>query len=147
MSRPSIRVTDTGDRIRLRWFCDDTALWNEILKSFKQSFVTHADRSYSGSTKTWSVPTRHREALARWVSRWFVNDVHWESEPRDRAQSITDAYRTLHLLPTAPPEVVQAAHRVLVKLTHPDAGGTHEAAVAINRAIAIIRTNQLERAG
>ncbi len=31
--------------------------------------------------------------------------------------------RVLYLLPDAPPEVVRAVHRTLVKLHHPDVGG------------------------
>lgn len=35
----------------------------------------------------------------------------------------TAAYRTLHLLPSAPPELVKSAWRCLVHLNHPDHGG------------------------
>ena len=37
--------------------------------------------------------------------------------------AIEAAFATLHLLPSAPPELVQAAHRTLVKIHHPDVAG------------------------
>ena len=49
------------------------------------------------------------------------------------------AYTTLHLLPTAPPELVQAAYRTLSKLAHPDTGGNAAEMVAINNAIEDLR--------
>jgi curved DNA-binding protein CbpA len=55
------------------------------------------------------------------------------------------AYARLHLLPTAPPELVQAAHKVMVKLTHPDSGGSHEAAVLINLAWEVIEADQQQK--
>lgn len=40
------------------------------------------------------------------------------------ADSLRQDYATLHLLPSAPAEVVKAVYRTLAKLKHPDAGGT-----------------------
>ncbi len=45
-----------------------------------------------------------------------------------------EAYSQLHLLPTAPIEVIRAAHRALAALHHPDRGGSGEKMVAINAA-------------
>ena len=44
----------------------------------------------------------------------------------------------LHL-PTAPPELVEGAYRILARLHHPDAGGSREAMQAINGADAALR--------
>lgn len=44
------------------------------------------------------------------------------------------AYAALHLLPTAPPQVVHAAYRALSLIHHPDAGGDVERMKAINNA-------------
>jgi hypothetical protein len=49
-----------------------------------------------------------------------------------------DHYAVLHLLPSAPPEVVKAAWRALIAREHPDAGGEHAAATRINRAYAVL---------
>jgi curved DNA-binding protein CbpA len=52
------------------------------------------------------------------------------------------AYETLHLLPTAPPELVTAAYRCLAQRHHPDRGGDDEAMVCLNTAVACIRAHQ-----
>jgi DnaJ homolog subfamily A member 2 len=44
------------------------------------------------------------------------------------------AYRELHLLPSAPPEVRRAAYRALAMLHHPDKGGDVETMKRINAA-------------
>lgn len=43
-------------------------------------------------------------------------------------------YAKLYLLPTAPLEVVRAAHRALASLHHPDVGGDPERMIEINAA-------------
>jgi curved DNA-binding protein CbpA len=43
------------------------------------------------------------------------------------------------LRPTAPPELVSAAHRCLAKLNHPDAGGNTTTMQRINGAVEQIR--------
>jgi DnaJ-class molecular chaperone len=46
-----------------------------------------------------------------------------------------DPYKTLHLLPSAPPELVRAAFKCLAAIFHPDKpGGDEERMKAINRA-------------
>jgi Putative quorum-sensing-regulated virulence factor len=52
-----------------------------------------------------------------------------------------DPYAELHLLPSAPPEVVDAAYRALVKLLHPDwvGPGSMSRMVALNNARDAIR--------
>ncbi len=47
---------------------------------------------------------------------------------------VRDAFALLHLTPSAPPELVAAARRVLARLHHPDFGGDHLLMVDINRA-------------
>jgi hypothetical protein len=57
-----------------------------------------------------------------------------------RAPSKLDAaYSTLYVLPTAPREVVLAAHRALVKLHHPDAGGDTAVMSRINDSLDTIK--------
>ncbi|HEY7182350.1 MAG TPA: J domain-containing protein [Blastocatellia bacterium] len=51
-----------------------------------------------------------------------------------------DAFRTLHLLDSAPPEVVRAAYKALALLHHPDAGGDQEQMTAINLAYEVLRS-------
>jgi hypothetical protein len=48
-------------------------------------------------------------------------------------------FHVLHLRETAPVELIEASYRVLARLHHPDAGGTHEAMQAINTAYAQLK--------
>jgi hypothetical protein len=43
-------------------------------------------------------------------------------------------YAALHLTPTAPTFIVDVAYKALVARNHPDAGGSHEAFIALQRA-------------
>jgi hypothetical protein len=172
MSGARIRIHDDGcGRLHLRWWADDSMLWRQILESVKARFPSHHDRSYSAQTRTWSVPRSRYGRLAEWVDYWFdADDQQWDDEEpggyRSGSRSYTGgrssygsyrqqastcaveaAFATLHLLPTAPPELVQAAHRALVKIHHPDvAGGDGQTMVRINLALERIREHQEEKA-
>jgi hypothetical protein len=52
------------------------------------------------------------------------------------------AYRILHLLPTAPPEVVRAAYKALALLLHPDTGGDEEAFKHLQKAYEVLTKGQ-----
>lgn len=148
----------TAGHYLFRWTCVDSDLWKQILVDFKSSWPHWTGRSFDGTANMWRVSYQHRARLATWADAWFAADAQeWiEEEPGERAGSrsrhtavvtLDDAYQTLHLLPSAPPEVVAAAHRVLIKLHHPDvAGGDHDTAVAINQAMEAIRAHQARRA-
>jgi hypothetical protein len=148
----------------LRWRSPDSDEWHEILDAFKEAFVPHAERSFRESDKTWSVPLRCRTRLHKWADAYFSATYQvWEDEedeaeeeprasrsgqrdrsggPRPCGSSLEEAYRVLHLLPSAPNEVLDAAHRALIKVHHPDCGGSHEEAVKINRAMDEIRRHR-----
>lgn len=64
--------------------------------------------------------------------------TYWEVPPR---RPVADPdYTALHLLPTAPPEVVAVVYRALSKLYHPDKGGSHERMLTINEAYENLRS-------
>lgn len=170
MSRPSIVITDDGIRLHIKWTCEDSSEWRAILESFKLCFWHHEDRLYSSVTKTWSVPAWHRGRLCKWVDGWFDDDCqrwdytrtyssrssgertyrgnsssgsqHGGGRTSTRSDGVAAAYAALHLLPTAPLWAAEAVYRAAVKVCHPDAGGSHEAAVVINRAVEEIRRHQ-----
>ena len=57
-----------------------------------------------------------------------------------------DAYSTLHVLPTAPDDVVHAAFRALARRFHPDGSQPDAARMAeLNKAYALIRSPDLRR--
>lgn len=69
--------------------------------------------------------------------RWRRSQsAHAEPGDLDRGE----AYRRLHLLPSAPPEVIKAAWVALAKIHHPDRGGNVERMQAINEAWAKLKS-------
>jgi hypothetical protein len=160
----TLRVWEDEGRLRLCFRSRDSAEWYAIKEAFKETFLPHAERSYRESDKTWSVPLRCRKRLHEWADEHFsAVDQVWEDEaddqdneprasrsdqrnsssgPRPYSSSLDEAYRVLHLLPTAPNEVLDAVHRALIKVHHPDCGGSHDDAVRINRAMEEIRKHR-----
>jgi hypothetical protein len=51
-------------------------------------------------------------------------------------------FAVLHLLPSAPPTLIEAAFRCLSKELHPDRGGSHEAMIELNQAVSALRIRQ-----
>ena len=101
-------------------------------------------RSYNPDTKTWTVAGRYVGAVARILAQVF-GDVDIEGSrtgaaDRGRRAGTDDPYVVLHLRPTAPPELVSAAHKCLAKLHHPDAGGSTSTMQMINAAAEQIRS-------
>ena len=68
---------------------------------------------------------------------WSSDDDDWEDDEPSTPPPLrkTDSsFATLHLLPSAPAELVDAAYRCLARLHHPDTGGTTSAMQRINTA-------------
>jgi hypothetical protein len=168
VSRPYLRVHFDGEYYSIRWFCKASDRWREILRDFKAEFGEW-EREFDRATNTWSVPLSCRLRVRQWADRWFSPDErefsedeasgygsgsHTYSDTRSSygrsgktpagTTSIEAAYARLHLLPSAPPELARAAHRVMVKLSHPDSGGSHEQCVQVNCAWEIV-SSDLER--
>ena len=99
-------------------------------------------RSYDPDSKTWTVAGRYVSAVYHVLAQVFgeVDVEGSRSGAADRGrQSSDDPWVILHLRPTAPPELVSAAHKVLARLHHPDAGGSTALMQQINRAVESIR--------
>ncbi|MDO8616080.1 MAG: J domain-containing protein [Dehalococcoidia bacterium] len=93
-----------------------------------------------------AVPGRHR----RWDPKrkaWLVSVGGWPLAERvfveygllEGLRTSGTAWDTLHLQPTAPPELVTAAYRTLAKLHHPDRGGSTERMRDLNLAFEKLR--------
>ena len=94
-------------------------------------------RSYDPSTKTWTVAARYVGDIYHLLDRVFGGvDIEGSRTGTSdhRRHASDDPYVVMHLLPSAPPELVSAAHRCLAKLTHPDVGGDHDAMLTLNQA-------------
>jgi hypothetical protein len=76
-----------------------------------------------------------KEQSSHWYCQWQIADIR----ARSNAPAIPEHYATLHLLPSAPAEVVNAAHKALVNLHHPDRGGDMATMQAINAAVDHVR--------
>ncbi len=99
-------------------------------------------RTYDPDTKTWTISARYVERVYHVLDQVF-GEVDVEGSRSGAAdhgrQSRDDPWVILHLRPTAPPELVTAAHKCLAKLNHPDRGGSTSTMQAINAAAEALR--------
>ena len=109
-----------------------------LVESLKIDVPAHA-RTYDPDTRAWTVTEPYAPIAFRLMHVIFPDVVIVDAAAADRAPRAGDAYRVLHLLPSAPPELVTAAHRCLAKLNHPDRGGSTVAMQQINAAVDLIR--------
>lgn len=100
-------------------------------------------RSYDPDEKAWYV-VHEWEFAAIEVLEFAFGEVTVEyaagsrSGPTPIRTSDAD-YRALHLLPSAPAELVQAAYRCLARVNHPDKGGSNEVMKQVNLAFEALR--------
>ena len=113
-----------------------------LVDALKVAIPGHA-RAYDPAAKSWTITPAYAHVAAR-----LMHDVFPDVEtvgatnppPFDHGRPARDdPWATLHLLPSAPPELVSAAHRCLAKLTHPDVGGDTALMQRINGAVESIR--------
>jgi hypothetical protein len=136
MTQPTISTLwDSSVRLEFpfdRWLIDE----------LKDQIPIHA-RTYDPAAKAWTITPTYASTAIRLMSAVFpdVEMIDAAAGPTfDRGDRVGDPYRTLHLLSSAPPELVIAAHRCLAKLHHPDHGGDHDAMLAVNAAVDQIRS-------
>ena len=130
-------------------FYMDTTIW--VKAPYKAIFITALKeqipkeyRYWDKDERAWVVNYAYESELLTLCSEYF-SDVSKYGERRynttPRAIQSPPAYQTLHLLPTAPKEVVMAAYRALSKLYHPDVNNSSDATkkmVKINAAFSEI---------
>ena len=133
--------------------------WRDGLVDALKAVVPARSRTYAPEERTWwiSAPEwpkalRVLRAHGLFLANWYATASSSEDDPgqgrfrweppgeppprrpsTERLRSV-DPYAELHLLPTAPPEVVRAAYRALALLHHPDKGGSEAAMKRINAA-------------
>ena len=116
----------------------------DLIEALKTE-VPARHRSYDPTTRGWAVtdPRLAEQALA--LVAWFFPDVavldgpHAPRDPRPIRRDDA-AFGELHLAPSAPPEVLDAAYRALARLHHPDLGGSNAAMQRLNAAYDALRT-------
>ncbi len=133
MTAPTITRTPDG-RAVLKFPYDP---W--LVESLKTGIPGHA-RSYAPETKAWTVAPAYVAVATRLMLAAFP-DVELVDPSRTAPPS--DPYVVLHLLPSAPPELVTAAHKCLSKLHHPDKGGDTATMQAINAAAEALKEGRM----
>jgi hypothetical protein len=132
--------------ITIKLQSDDPGAFKLLIESLK-SFVPPHLRRYSPAVRQWHITRAATKSVYRWLQfaeervsaevEWSFDEGkkwdEWTPPPRAK-QSSPDAYVTLHLLPSAPPELIKAAYRTLAILNHPDHGGDTGAMQRINSA-------------
>jgi len=124
MPRASITLTDLGDgHLRFPYSAD-------LVADLKSHIPTHA-RAWTPEAKYWWIEATYVDLAARLARRYFPDldyrdspDRHRDARrpppPPPRPTPPADPFAILHLLPTAPLELVEAAGRTLAKMCHPD---------------------------
>ncbi len=162
-----LTIHEVDDELYASWRCRSGTMFDLLKNDFRATFGGWRGGHYDGDARAWVVPPRQRERLAQWADSWFTDaaqswqaerDDTWGAGQRQQRQqqeppptadpprsTLDEAYGILHLRPSAPLRVVEAAYRALAKQTHPDAGGSHEAQKAINSAVVLIRDAQARK--
>ncbi len=136
MKRPRVVITASGDVIL-------TFPYNRgLVEALKREEPSYA-RSYDPATKEWMVTQPYVAVAGALVEATFpdteVIDFSTNFSRPNPSPSAPDEYRTLHLLPSAPQELVEAAYKCLSRLYHPDRGGDTQKMQALNAAVSVIR--------
>ncbi len=112
--------------------------------------IPASERDYDPVTKVWTVRSAFYATIAHRLMVQAFGHVETFNAPRDQTsapppnpiRSTDRDFAALHLLPSAPPALVEAAFRCLSKELHPDRGGQHEAMVRLNQAVGSLRARQ-----
>ena len=136
---------------RIEIFTDESATlrfpYRENMVEDLKSLVPAHDRDYDPSAKVWTVYGSAHIALAldllrRHFGTVDVTDWRQRSERAYHGTTLDHDYATLHLLPSAPSDVVRVVYRTLALHAHPDRGGDHEQMLALNASF-----DRLQRGG
>ena len=108
-----------------------------LVDALKAEIPGHA-RTYAPDTRAWTIAPAYAGIAIRLMYQAFTDVEVIDAaagpgfdrggDPREAALVV------LHLRPSAPPELVDAAYRTLARLNHPDRGGDHDAMLALNQA-------------
>ena len=123
----------------------------KLLIEALKDYVPACHRVYVPDRKTWRVDADAHAELHGWLAdarstfnariEWLGgeadNDPSREWTPPSKPRAV-DPYQTLHLLPSAPTELVKVAYRCLAQIHHPDHGGDEEQMKRLNAAFKML---------
>jgi hypothetical protein len=114
----------------------------DVVEGIKNIVPVHS-RTYDPDEKAWYIAPAYFVPVRNLLTATFMQ-VEMDADrepftppPSDRAPRTE--YTILHLLPSAPPELVESAYKCLSRMHHPDAGGTTTTMQELNSAVATIR--------
>jgi hypothetical protein len=136
-----------------------------IRGTYDANFVTElkvglSSRVWDAKTREWVVDVDERISALRLIKKYYSTVIEDNEPPLERKTSSQEKaepvthnvamptekdYAVLHLLPTAPVELVKVAYRTLAKLYHPDTNHEPDAAkrmIRLNRAYEAIVKKQ-----
>ncbi len=135
MARPTVTLQRNGDAL-FRFPYDPV-----FVALVKERLPRHG-RAWRPEERAWWVAAPHVDQVCRWFGEFFPG-AEYVDAPRAGYRAHTapppppppkdDPYRVLHLLPSAPVELVEAAGRTLARLNHPDLKPEGERALATVR--------------
>lgn len=113
-----------------------------------KTYIPSYDRAYDAGNKAWTISGFYARDALSFLRQAFdhveVIRSQKQADPEPRInQSHRGPYADLHLLPSAPPELVAAAYRCLAKLCHPDRGGSVTDMQRINAAMSLIQNTKV----
>ncbi len=126
----NIYITNAPSGWHVTFKGGDFRLTVETLKSF----LPPHSRAYNPTTRAWFIDETAEASFHKWLSyartdlgcrvEWVAGD-ETSSDTHERTRkphtpAKVDPFATLHLLPTAPPEVIRAAYKALAVKLHPD---------------------------
>ncbi len=132
------RMTRTADGLSYRVTFPFDRL---VVDAIKADVPAHS-RTYDPDEKAWYIAVAYQRIIRQLLEAVFI-EVEMDSErttytpPSDRAPRTE--YTVLHLLPSAPPELVESAYKCLSRIHHPDRGGAGEKMQELNSAVETIR--------
>ena len=89
-------------------------------------------RKWDGDNKRWLFKQDAMETVLHLLRKYFGD---YEDGDGGRAHLVpAAAYETLHLLPSAPAELVKVAYKTLARIHHPDVGGDTATMQQLNKA-------------
>ncbi len=138
----------SADEYSVRVKSSDAEGFAYTIASLKR-IISVSHRRYEPSEKRWIIKAEGDAELSAWLTscrRVIQADVEFTKQdappppppPKPRKPSQVDCFATLHLLPSAPTELVKQAYRVLAVLNHPDKGGDERMMQTINAAYAAL---------
>lgn len=103
----------------------DTSIWAKT--PYRAGFVTALKekipkeyRRWEPDEKVWVISYAYEAQIVALCSTYFDDIAYYGKKKYATAIQSSPAYQTLHLLPSAPKEVIIATYRALSRLYHPD---------------------------